>query len=319
MAYSMDFNQNGTILATAYKKHIQLWDNNGNKKGELKGHTSTIEYIKFSPTNENILLSISTDQHLKIWDISHNKLIHNINLKHSLLNATWSNDSSYICIGTKDNHIILLNTTTYEIIHKQSFDYMINQIAFSTNSKYLLLTTEKGTINFISIQDDFKEIHQLVVSSGHVYCIIYDKSNHFFITGNADSIVSMIDTSEIINVDSYIDLTSAIRKLQFDSEHHDVSISSDNEIHIVACDKYNRGGDKFHLKVKYESDTWIDDFAWYKSSVNQSFIEPLFDDDDDTIDEINVDLLENNLLVIAEQQRLTFHKFIQTKQRNKLF
>ena len=65
------------IGSCSYDKTIKLWDNSGNLSKTLKGHIDKVIDIDFSP-NELFIVSVSSDQTLKIWDMETGKIYQNL-------------------------------------------------------------------------------------------------------------------------------------------------------------------------------------------------------------------------------------------------
>jgi WD40 repeat protein len=69
---SMAFSYNDALFATASGKSIYLWNpETGKRIDELIGHKQPVEQLVFSPNpNNHILVSVSTDGYICLWDYS---------------------------------------------------------------------------------------------------------------------------------------------------------------------------------------------------------------------------------------------------------
>ena len=75
--YSIDYNTEGNLLATAGKdKYIRLYDEQTKsivlrmkENGELPGHSNRIFCVRFDPQNSNMLSSGGWDNTVQIYDI----------------------------------------------------------------------------------------------------------------------------------------------------------------------------------------------------------------------------------------------------------
>lgn len=75
--YTIDFNREGTLLATAGRDcHIRIYDETTKslafdmkERGELPGHSNRVFCVKFSPVNSNFLISGGWDNTLQYYDV----------------------------------------------------------------------------------------------------------------------------------------------------------------------------------------------------------------------------------------------------------
>jgi len=84
---------------------------------EIKGHFSPIILASFHPLNSNILLTISKDNNINIYDIRKSLAINHIILEENYLDIKWGN-----------NNIGFLNSNKYEISYFNYKDSYINEI-----------------------------------------------------------------------------------------------------------------------------------------------------------------------------------------------
>jgi WD40 repeat protein len=87
---------------------LKLWDvREGKEKADLKGHSSYVISISFSPDGKS-LASVSWDKTIKLWDLSSGKIIASIGGHPSPLNVvTFSPDGKLLASGSWDGTIRL--------------------------------------------------------------------------------------------------------------------------------------------------------------------------------------------------------------------
>ena len=72
----------------------------------MKGHNDSINQLKFSTNDENILLSCSADRVVKLWDLRVSKSIKSEKTKGGCKNLAWNHDSTTVGFSNKDDEII---------------------------------------------------------------------------------------------------------------------------------------------------------------------------------------------------------------------
>ncbi|KAF2078067.1 hypothetical protein CYY_000618 [Polysphondylium violaceum] len=69
-----------------------------------KGHTAAVEDIQWSPSEENVLASASSDQTIKVWDIRQHKPAISIKAHNSDVNViSWSRNIEYLLVSGCDD------------------------------------------------------------------------------------------------------------------------------------------------------------------------------------------------------------------------
>jgi COMPASS component SWD3 len=84
--YTIDYNHDGSLLATAGKdKHVRLYDEQTKsivlsmkENGELPGHSNRVFCVKFDPYNANQIASGGWDNTVQLYDIRKRGPIHSI-------------------------------------------------------------------------------------------------------------------------------------------------------------------------------------------------------------------------------------------------
>jgi THO complex subunit 3 len=166
----------------------------------LKGHTDSVNQIKFSKTDENILLSCSSDKILKLWDLRVSKNIKSEKTKGGCKNIAWNSDSSMFGFSNKDDELITFyDMNKFAHIKQIEFKNKINEFEFDKINKYLLVTSISGSVQvFDSKILDSIPLLNIEAHFPPVNTINIDKSNLLFATGSADALICIWDMNEML-------------------------------------------------------------------------------------------------------------------------
>jgi THO complex subunit 3 len=114
---------------------------------ELKGHTKSIHQLCFDPTRPNNLATCSADKSVKIWDIKSGKCISTISTNGENINIAYKPDGSRIAVGNKEDLITIIDVKNNKPIKTVKFKHEVNEIKWDSFGKYLMMTTEYGTVD----------------------------------------------------------------------------------------------------------------------------------------------------------------------------
>ena len=158
-ATSVQFSPDGTVLAIGLKTgEIQLWDwAAGIKSVSLTGHTKTINRILFS--QNGFLFSASADQHIIVWDLKSNRILHDISAHSRAVNDIAITSDARILVSCSDDRLIRVwnlasGTKLYEL-NSEYFEGSIRAIDISSDDAYLAAGGEAGYLyqwNLITTQ-----------------------------------------------------------------------------------------------------------------------------------------------------------------------
>ena len=137
-------NSDGTkLLAALNAKVILLWEiGSGKKPMVFRGHEHVVFYAGFS-ADEKMLISVSRDNTVKLWDISSGECLRTISSATYLRFAALSHNARYMVTGPGINITDLQGTDFLRIRSKNVETKKMGspKIAFSANSKTLYYST----------------------------------------------------------------------------------------------------------------------------------------------------------------------------------
>lgn len=80
---------------------IKIWDEKFNHIRTLNGHEHTVSSVKFSPSDSNILYSVSRDKNIRVWDISQG-----VCLKSFVGHSEWCRDLDAVALETQGDFVL---------------------------------------------------------------------------------------------------------------------------------------------------------------------------------------------------------------------
>ncbi|XP_022824537.1 U3 small nucleolar RNA-associated protein 15 homolog [Spodoptera litura] len=114
------FLPSGGIFISAGGTEIKVWDifNGGKQLANISQHHKTVTTLRLASNNSR-LLSASLDRHVKIYDISSFKVVHNIDFPNAVLSMAISKEDDTLAVGTIDG---IISIRKREKPAKQSYE-----------------------------------------------------------------------------------------------------------------------------------------------------------------------------------------------------
>lgn len=175
-------NDNKTVGSLCFSNTIRIWDMNTNDSCILKGHTSFVHSIDFSPDG-NYLISASSDSTIKIWDVRSKTNIKTIIGHNSPVQFAKYSPSGKQIVSVGDDHIIKLWNVDDGSLLKEFFGHtnQVISVAFSPDGKRIISASFDNSIIIWDIQSG-EDVQHLI---GHEYPV-----NSAYFSPDGKSIVS---------------------------------------------------------------------------------------------------------------------------------
>ncbi|KAI1315829.1 hypothetical protein EDD11_000324 [Mortierella claussenii] len=261
--HTVGWNCDGRRLASgSVDKTARVWapERAGDARAslELRGHTDSVDQLRWDPTHPDHLATASCDKTVRIWDARSAKSIHKIDTTGQNINISWSPDGQSIAVGNKDDVISFIDTRTFKVQREVPFKVEVNEISWNPTGDLFLLTTGQGSIKVFSYPT-MDEIHALEAHTANCYCLEFDPRGRYLATGSADALVDLWDVEQFICVRTFGQLHWPIRTISFSFDgEFIVSASEDLAIDISHVET----GESVHTIQCYAA---MNTVAWHPS------------------------------------------------------
>eukprot|EP00617_Octactis_speculum_P027494 CAMPEP_0185771070 /NCGR_PEP_ID=MMETSP1174-20130828/62999_1 /TAXON_ID=35687 /ORGANISM="Dictyocha speculum, Strain CCMP1381" /LENGTH=320 /DNA_ID=CAMNT_0028456799 /DNA_START=64 /DNA_END=1026 /DNA_ORIENTATION=+ len=234
---SVAWNSSANQLATGSDDRtarIYDVDDHGHAKqvARLDTHFGAVVQLCWDPTSEVKLATLASgdrDKTVRIWDTrASHKPMKEIKNLHEYINIAWSADGNQIAVGSsvgscgsspKDDsakdYVSVIDVRTHRV-RKHKFPWEVNEFCFSPNSKFMLLTTENGTVEVYRLGDrDSVKVRSIQAHTDDCYCLAIDPTNQYLAVGSKDSLVSLWELDDMICLRALGEHNTPVRTLSF--------------------------------------------------------------------------------------------------------
>jgi striatin 1/3/4 len=146
------------------------------------GHTDIVWDVLIHPV-EQILVSCSADETIKVWNSKSSNLLHTF--REEIVSPTmicWSTEYKYVCVGSKSGSIRLFNLDTQSLVRSYKVDGRVTDVAIDSDSGLLAVACDDKNICLFDSRSNDKEVYRLSAHTGAVTCVAF--------VGDGSSLVS---------------------------------------------------------------------------------------------------------------------------------
>jgi THO complex subunit 3 len=243
------WNVDGDYLATT-SKDFTTKVSALKQDGTLKlVHTvpSSLTPIKMAwhPSSQGVFAVAGDDKNVDIWDVRAPRATARIPSLGNNINMAWSPDGTSLAVGNSSDNLVVLDIAAGGFAdNRMSFDYEINELAWSANSDHLLVATggvggQMGGINVISYkcgdamtigesgsESGLSLLHSLAGHNSNCYALAVDRRFRHCLVGGADFLASMWDLGDMV----------CKYTVMYDSQPKSVTFSGDGSCFCAAVD-----------------------------------------------------------------------------------
>ena len=116
--HTVAWNCVGSKLASgSVDQCVRVWslDETGRAvDAELRGHTDSVDQLRWCPTQADVLGTASGDKTVRIWDARMSKCANAIETRGENINIRWSPDGQHIAVGDKEDNISLIEMRKWD-------------------------------------------------------------------------------------------------------------------------------------------------------------------------------------------------------------
>jgi WD40 repeat protein/serine/threonine protein kinase len=201
----VDWNQSGDIAAGGSDGSVFVWNTtNGNQTAQLRGHTSRVRSVAWSPDNE-LLATGGTDNKVILWDVSRHEPVRTLSgHRHPISSVDWSPDGNWLVSADWFQNVKVWEATTgREKINMRLHAFEAdgaggqNSVAWSPDGQLIAAGSCEGVI----VVWDANTGREVQVMRGHVAnvrAVAWHPDGTRLVSGSLDRTVRVwnVDTGE---------------------------------------------------------------------------------------------------------------------------
>lgn len=232
--HSVRWSPDGTCLASgSADSSLKVWSfQQANSDFVLlngfREHSSSITQLSWNPANSFQLATASLDKTVLFWDIRERNSVQQLQNDDENINITWSPDGQQVAVGTKRDHLKILDVRNMQPVWNQNFSTEINEFGWSMSMQHFVLATGKGNIQVYDASS-YMPLQALNAHTSNCYCLEFDRSGRFFATGGADAVILVWDCKSFVPIQSFTSLSSPSRTLGFSHDGNCLAAGSEDK------------------------------------------------------------------------------------------
>ncbi|KAG0052281.1 hypothetical protein BGZ83_002787 [Gryganskiella cystojenkinii] len=222
---------------------------------ELRGHTESVDQLRWDPTHPDHLATASCDKTVRIWDARSGKSIHKVETSGQNINISWSPDGHSIAVGNKDDLISFIDTRTFKIEKTFQSRSEVNEISWNPAGDLFFLTTGDGSIKVLEYSS-MKDIYSMDAHTSNCYCLEFDPRGRYLATGGADALVCLWDLDEYICLRTFGKLDWPVRTISFSFDGEFIASASEDLNLDIALVETGESVYQIHCGAAMNSVAW---------------------------------------------------------------
>lgn len=237
---SVAWSATGSHLAAGFNDdRVRVWSTRGLEKGEMPvvliGHTDSVDQVTFHPRDEQRIATASLDKTVRVWDVRSGKCLHTILTDGQNINMNWSPDGAAICVGSKEDTLTFIDTSTWKVVDTVTFPYEVNEMTWDRKGERMILAQGLHSAGGVQV---LEYPSKTVVASNRCHmsaCITLDfaPNGRYFATGGTDAMVALWDADELSCIRTWGTLEWPIRSLSFSHNSELLAAVSEDNFLII--------------------------------------------------------------------------------------
>ena len=234
-ACSVSWSATGTRLASGHVDRFgKVWavdtgtsSSSCREVSSLHGHTGAVDFVRFSPSSNSVLCSVSNDKTVRIWDArvgggssgnfnsvqtssSSLKCVHKVDLDTVASSVEWSSDGKCLLMSLGEHNISVMDmskmssTTSRKDCATLSIDMeeLVGKCCFSPCGNYIVSSLQSrllndGILKLIPMSSQ-ENSHSIVCHTAQVRSVHFSKCGTKFVTSSTDGLVGVWDTRKLL-------------------------------------------------------------------------------------------------------------------------
>lgn len=202
----------------------------------LRGHDGEVSALVWSPTERHLLATAGSDNALRLWDTrdASGRVDALLPVPAMATSLSWKPDGSTIAMGTDTDEIVLIDVRGGRPALLGSTrlapTLQLNAVAWTPSGLLFTVCTytgaalDEGHLIVFRVGDDGKSVVPVHTATAHTmgaYALSFSRDFRHFVTGGADSIVGLWETSDVTCIRTFDRAETYLRGVALS---HDVTL-----------------------------------------------------------------------------------------------
>ncbi|MEH2129769.1 MAG: ribosome assembly protein 4 [Nostoc sp.] len=184
-----------TLQQAVYLKPKEPKENRAIEVNTLEGHSDMVRRVAYSPNGQQ-LASASSDNTIKIWDVSSGKLLKSLSGHSSPVNlVAYSPNGRQLASASSDKTIKIWDVSSGQLLKTLTgHSDTVNSVAYSPNGQQLASASYDKTIKIWDVSSG-KLLKSLTGHSSEVNSVAYSPNGQQLASASADKTIKIWDVS----------------------------------------------------------------------------------------------------------------------------